>query len=266
MILTLSRALDELEKQEVEVSELLSDRGRRLRMQNTIFGSSWVNWYEWPTNMTTVCMALALFPIAISQELLDRFGFGRRLAAVGLWNLENAKGERDFIVMPKLMIASWRVAAAQYKSVVVHQATVNELLRRAKRGDDESYFDALTIDPAVLGSKAFLSRLQAAVALEDREFLTRMNTALRSPVSRNSLNKGRLRAALWLLHRAKVLDRLTPKSAYELFVVQTKLYPALGLEDSQRSLWKMIQRFKAEIETKSRKKMSPPTSSGTKNR
>lgn len=248
----LQGAADQIAVGQDEISELLSDEGRRGRFSQAIKGGRWANWYSWPTLVTMTAAGAVIFPLYTLQEGLDRIGLGKKMASIGISNISNSKGERDFILAPRMGVAAWKTMDAQVRAILAFQQPMNALLRAGAAGNDERYFDALRIDSSVVAFGPFVTRLHTAVASQDKKFLSRMNSALRNPVDLAELDFPRLRAALWLMHRAKNINLLTPSSAYELFVVRTKLYPALGMEDSKRSLWKFVQRLKKELATKSR--------------
>lgn len=135
---------------------------------------------------------------------------------------------------------------AQLRSMLSFGQSMSELLRLAgKERDDDALCKAVRIDRAVIGSTTVSRRVAVAVSLGDDKFLARFLNAAENPVYGERQN-ARLDVALTILAAARQIGALTERNAAELFIERTRLYPAHGRKDPERSLWRHIQRWKAE--------------------
>ena len=255
IILWFNRTLDLIDEQKKEADSLLVDLGRQKRFARLLKGYSIERWFEL-SDAASLTLAVAIIaPLSGAQGIFDRLSLGKILARIGLWNVQNEDGKKDIVLAPRLGTSVWRFMDAQLRSVLVFQQTAGALLRTGSMGEDEAYFRAVRVDPSVLACAPLAGRLQIAVASQDRVFLRRIASSLENPVDIAALEFPRLRTAMWLMHRAKALERLNQASAYELFVVRTRLYPALGMADSSASLWRFLKRRITEMDKTSRRKV-----------
>ncbi len=143
---------------------------------------------------------------------------------------------------------------AQLRSLMLHDQTLNSLLATGRKGDDDALLNALAVDPAVIGCRALRERIQLAVATNDQPFLKKLRR-IQSSLPSQEASYTRLDAALLLLTFAKQLHKLNEYTAARLFIEETRLYPRSG-KDPQRSLWRLIQRWKKDHATLIEKQMS----------
>lgn len=74
--------------------------------------------------------------------------------------------------------------AVQYSlyCVLLHGCYMQELIARVRAGDDKALFDAVRIDPTVIGCKPIIDRISQAVRLRDYHFHTRLKGAMNGKI------------------------------------------------------------------------------------
>ena len=59
--------------------------------------------------------------------------------------------------------------------ILYYGCFLNELIARARAGDDEALFNAIRIDPTVIGCQSVIERISKARRLQDSDFLNELN-------------------------------------------------------------------------------------------
>jgi hypothetical protein len=144
--------------------------------------------------------------------------------------------------------------SAQGRALLICGKSMSQLVTDVRSGDDESLFMAIRIDPVAIFAPTIQRRFHAAVATADHAFVTKVSTALRQPA--RELQYSRLQSALLLLALGGHIHMLNEKTAADLFIHRTRLYPSMGRADAHRSLWRFVQRWKKDHATLIRGKMS----------
>jgi hypothetical protein len=98
------------------------------------------------------------------------------------------------------------------------------LIERVRAGDDKALFDAIRLDPTVLGCKSVVERISKAALLQDKKFFAKLKAALNGKIAkREQANYQKMRLVLEILHEANS-KKLNDDQLYELFVKTLKLY------------------------------------------
>lgn len=110
------------------------------------------------------------------------------------------------------------------RCVLFHGCFLNELIERVRTGDDKALFDAIRLDPTVVGCKSVVERISKAALLQDKKFFAKLKAALNGKIAkREQANYQKMRLVFEILHEAKA-TRLNDEQLYQLFVKELKLY------------------------------------------
>ncbi|MDP3608643.1 MAG: hypothetical protein U1D41_16790 [Nitrosomonas sp.] len=122
--------------------------------------------------------------------------------------------------------------------ILYHGCFLNELIERIRIGDDQALFDAIRVDPTVIGCQSVIERISKARMLKDSDFLKELKKT-ESGVSAKlkQANYQKMRLILKVLSEAGA-TRLFNKELSQLFVEEINLYTANsaggGVEKSLR--------------------------------
>ena len=110
------------------------------------------------------------------------------------------------------------------RCVLYHGYFLNELIERARAGDDKALFDAVRIDPTVIGCPSVVHRISKAALLKDEKFFGDLKKAINGKMAkREQSNFQKMRLVLEVLHEGGA-TRLSDAQLHELFVEELKLY------------------------------------------
>jgi hypothetical protein len=110
------------------------------------------------------------------------------------------------------------------RCLLYHGCFLNDLIDRLRAGDDKALFDAIRIDPTVIGCLTVGQRLSKAALLNDEGFFDDLKNAINgSAAKREQANFQQMRLVLEVLHEAGAV-RLSDAQLHELFVEELKLY------------------------------------------
>lgn len=123
--------------------------------------------------------------------------------------------------------------------VLYHGCFLNELIVRVRAGDDKALFDAVRIDPTVVGCKSIIERISKAALLRDHSFFAKLKAAMnRKMAKREQANFQKMRLVLEILHE-KGATRLNDKQLRQLFVEELQLYSG----DNDKALRKFADTY-----------------------
>jgi hypothetical protein len=126
-----------------------------------------------------------------------------------------------------LLAAYFSLSLSIYHSlrcVLYHGCFLNELIERVRTGDDKALFDAVRLDPTVIGCKSVLNRISKATLLQDKRFIAKLKAALNGNIAkREQANYQKMRLVLEILYESQA-TRLDDDQLYQLFVEELKLY------------------------------------------
>ncbi|MBS0588720.1 MAG: hypothetical protein JSS37_12420 [Proteobacteria bacterium] len=122
--------------------------------------------------------------------------------------------------------------------ILYYGCFLNELIERVRAGDDEALFDAMRVDPTVIGCPSVIERISKARRMQDSDFLNELKkTESGVNVKLKQANYQKIRLILKVLSEAGA-TRLSNKQLYQLFVEELDRYTANsaggGVEKSLR--------------------------------
>lgn len=110
------------------------------------------------------------------------------------------------------------------RCILYHGCFLNELVARVRAGDDKALFDAVRIDPTVIGCLSVSNRISKAALLKDNSFFAKLKAAINGKLAkREQANFQKMRLVFEVLHEAGA-TRLSDAQLHELFVKELKLY------------------------------------------
>lgn len=110
------------------------------------------------------------------------------------------------------------------RCVLYHACFLNELIERIRTGDDKALFDAVRIDPTVIGCMSVSNRISKAALLKDENFFDDLKNAINGKMAkREQANFQQMRLVLEVLHETGA-TRLSDAQLQELFVKELDLY------------------------------------------
>ncbi|UJP05124.1 MAG: hypothetical protein LZF61_09835 [Nitrosomonas sp.] len=135
--------------------------------------------------------------------------------------------------------------------ILYYGCFLNELIARVRLGDDKALFDALRVDPTVIGCQSVIERISKARRLKDNDFLDELKKTQSGVSARlKQANFQKMRLILKVLTEAGA-TRLSNKQLYQLFVEELNLYTANskggGVEKSLREFVDTYMKKKATI-------------------
>ncbi len=142
---------------------------------------------------------------------------------------ENPPIEKDLKTLQPMLVATciffFYLQYSLY-CVLYHGCFMNSLIERARSGDDKALFDAIRIDPTVIGCKSIIGRISKAARLQDTPFFNNLKKAFDGKkAKRQQENFQKMRVIFKVLTDAGAL-RLTDSQLRELFINELKLYTA----------------------------------------
>ncbi len=110
------------------------------------------------------------------------------------------------------------------RCVLYHGCFLNELIERIRVGDDKALFDAVRIDPTVIGCISVSCRISKAALLQDNSFFAKLKAAINGKMAkREQANFQKMRLVFEVLHEAGA-SRLNDSQLQQLFVEELGLY------------------------------------------
>ncbi len=110
------------------------------------------------------------------------------------------------------------------RCVLYYGCFLNELIERIRTGDDKALFDAVRIDPTVIGCLSVSHRISKAALLRDQNFFDDLKNAINGKMAkREQANFQKMRLVFEVLHEAGA-SRLSDAQLQQLFVNELDLY------------------------------------------
>jgi|GEM_PF-2498800 len=123
----------------------------------------------------------------------------------------------------------------------MYNQTMDELLVEAAKGNDESLFKAILVDPAVLAALVVQTRIAQAVLMGDEIFFQSLAKALTQKKPRRPAKKyDPIRHLIGCLDALHVLDGLTQDDLCDIIINHLDLYPHES-DDPYSGLKKLIK-------------------------
>lgn len=118
----------------------------------------------------------------------------------------------------------WLSVSHSLRCVLYHGRFLNELIERVRADDDKALFDAVRIDPTVVGCKPVIERISKAMLLKDNRFFAKLKAAINGKMAkREQANFQKMRLVFEILHEAGAA-RLSDEQLRQLFVDDLNLY------------------------------------------
>jgi hypothetical protein len=131
--------------------------------------------------------------------------------------------EAEMLALFPLVNAISRSIYNSMRCVLFHGCFLNELVQRAN-SSDKDLFDAVRIDPTVVGCKSVIARISKATLAQDVNFFAKLKTALSGKMKRREqANFKKMRLVLEIMHEVGA-PRLSDEQLQTLFVEELKLY------------------------------------------
>ncbi len=130
------------------------------------------------------------------------------------------------MLRPSLPMLSAAFIAMQYSlyCVLYHGCFLNELIERARNGDDKALTDAIKIDTSIIGCPTVVGKISKATRQQDKKFFAKIKSAINGKKEKlKQANFQKMRLVFKVLYEADAM-RLTDAQLYELFVKELKLY------------------------------------------
>lgn len=132
-----------------------------------------------------------------------------------------------------------------FRCLLAFGCYLNDLIAQARAGDDEqALFNAIRVDPTVVGCPTAITYISRAVLVEDERFMGKLKLALNGNLlKQNQANFQKMRVVLRVLFEAGA-TQLTDAQLHELFVKQLRLYAADSKAgDVTKNLRKFANRY-----------------------
>lgn len=202
---------------------------------------SWCHFYEKPSKDLMVLLYANLLPFVSLEQIL---GWSKQMSDcpgnIGVLpdiydqiqnhfdSKPNPTKDDLKALSPYLPEISAVFIAVQYSlwCLLYHGCFMNELIERARRGDNKALIDAIKIDTSVIVCPTAVGKISKATRLQDTEFFSELKTAIDGKKEKRSQpNFQKMRLVFEVLYEAGAL-RLTDKQLHQLFVEELKLYTA----------------------------------------
>ncbi|MEX2492303.1 MAG: hypothetical protein WD425_11130 [Nitrospirales bacterium] len=131
-----------------------------------------------------------------------------------------------------------------FESIQRHFLSLNHLIERARQGEDEALFDAVTVDSMVLSGPTASARIAEAEFYSDKRFfdlLSKAITKTRPRRPRQDLDDARYLIAVF--DEAQTLAACSYEEIHDVLVEDLQVYPD-DIKDSFEGLKKLISRRK----------------------
>jgi hypothetical protein len=247
----LSNGLNSINSDYAGVANLVAtDPAKKKRLEAHAKGARWIHHYDWPI---WTHIAYGVWSVTQPSKLLHWFRPGTFASLLGAMHDRHEElpvefRDQDLGLTPRILSVVYSLTA-QGRAVLTTRRTMTQLLAKAKQGDNDALFEAIRIDPAVLGSKIFAERIQYAIAVFDDTFVPKIRNALDSRLTEEK-GLDRLHLALLLISAAGQYGRLDRLVSAELFIRETGLYAEAGREQPEESLWTEVKRWHRNTWTK----------------
>lgn len=240
-----------LAKDEAEVSALIREKPDKIFSPDNV-KVYWCQFYEMPflEHLGRVIGGMGLVdmvtevskspsPIEVLKSSVDEFS--QELDTAVSSEEEEAQNRKA----APFILSFAMSAIASLKCLMVYGCYLNDLIARVREhGDEKALFNAVRIDPTVLGCPSVLALLSKAVVLDDKSFFKKLQNALSGRFQkRDQANFKKMRLVLQVLKESGA-DRLDDDDLHELFVKKLNLYTAnISEGGSQKSLRKFVDQY-----------------------
>ena len=234
----IARKLPEIRSQTREIQELARAKPE---MVKEFFGDdfAWSEIYELPYE-EQIAMLLTL--LDIHKPFIEASKAAQPYEAT--IKLSEDGGELDRLFMENeenidKQYLLWMVVVLQRNvlSIMLHHQSLGALVEEVRKGNDEAFFKAVSIDRSILSCTTFANRLARAELFGDKTFFIHLRKALKGPSAKHMATIGDVRYGIVLLREAG-FDSFTDDQLIQFFVAN-RLYP--NTYNAAKNLRKHIQ-------------------------
>jgi hypothetical protein len=143
---------------------------------------------------------------------------------------------------PAFLIGFLHSLIKTMECLMVYDWFLNELVKKVKSGCDKSLFQAISIDRTCVACPTIAQRFALAELKGEKKFFLEVAKSISKGPSEKNTQYVDLRYLLPALEDEGVLENLTQKQEYDLFVKELHVYP--DGDDAERSLHQFIYRWR----------------------
>lgn len=144
-------------------------------------------------------------------------------------------------------LALFKSLSADTRARATYGQSMLALVDAGKRGNDEGYFRAVTVDSTVQWHPVLIERISRDAMGGRNAFVTKLQAAAQEgPSKKIDKDLYQLRHMLSLLRDTNMLQKLSNAERYELFCHQLGLYPDTG-ENPKAAVCTFIKRWEASL-------------------
>jgi hypothetical protein len=164
--------------------------------------------------------------------------------------------ELDEEQLKNFVHASYALATSIIKSLqclLTFGCYINDFIAEVRMngpGSDPALFNAIKIDPSVLGCPSVAARVSKAIMLNEDSFLSDLSKSINAPLKkREQANFQKMRLVLKVLAESNA-QRLSDDELYKLFVTELRLYSGDSEKgDAKKSLSKFARTYRSKSTT-----------------
>lgn len=244
--------LPQLEAQYQEATELANQKPH-LFVYSAPHEIGWCNLYELPILEHISCMVVGFdMTDAVKGAARSAVPMRTLLHSIDKFDLEFDEVDKDEIEV--FVKSCYTLATSVYKTIqclLTFGCYLNDLIAQVREnvpGSDAALFNAVRIDPSVIGCPSVVARISRAAVLADTSFFNDLKRAINGPLAKRSqANFQKMRLVLQVLREANA-PKLSDDELYRLFVKELALYA----EDAERGdAKKNLNKFARTYRTKS---------------
>ncbi len=220
----LAKSLPEVRTYKDEFADRIKNDPDRIK---EVFGdcTSWSHVYEYSFNEQ---LAYLFILIGIHKMMIDVANSTDQAKAITQVTKEGAELDQWYEINKETIDKKhilWLAVVLQRNvlSIMLFHQSLGALVEEVRRGNDEAFFKAVSVDRSILTCPTFAKRLSEAELLNDKSFFIHLRKALKGPSQKNWAAIGDLRYAIVLLMEAG-FDKFTDDELISFFV-NTGLYP-----------------------------------------
>lgn len=209
-------------------------RAKPSQLEEVVPWDGWGAWYSYPSQLTA--------PVALVSILAGVGGHAAVSAFLNCFAPQTATNAAKLFAAQLVLPAAMSLNG-NLRSWMIHHRSMHDLLRSASRRELRGLGNAMRIDKGAITARQVRKLIAQAELVGDTKFFSALAEFMAyQPPADEERELFELNAALYFLHVAGALDRLSKPDAYELFAVRLRWYPQKSA--SRDSIGKKLQRFK----------------------
>jgi hypothetical protein len=238
--------LHQAKQNSIEITQIVQEES--LKIKDLLDRAPpWSIWYDQPYPVVLLLLFEATGLLEQILKLCEKKNAAIEILA--FFESEPEIDNQDALTLDEqALISSLAIAVFfQVPSLSMYNQTINNLLEKAKNGDDKSLFQAITVDRTVLSTPSVAKRVQMAQLKRDNPFFKKLSKALVRKQSRRPAKKlDDVRFMISALEDSKKFLTLSNEDTYSILVEDLELYPADG-KDPYKGFEKLLTRTRKII-------------------